>query len=317
MIFTAIMIELLLIAPSRNIALAESPKEKQKNPIGFIEHVELDEASGLAVSNLNPEIIWSHNDSGNAPVLYAMSLNGKSSACFTLEDSGCLDWEDIASYTQNGIPYLLVADTGDNFEMRDLYYLNIIREPSVKATSPSDCDKTIQPDRVIKFRYPDGSHDCEAVAVDTFSDSAILITKRDMPPSAYRVPLSIPQSLNQNDAVTAERIGDVNMVPDTNDKPSGKKPNEKYLRPTSMDISRDGLKLVLLTYSDALLYERKTTKEPWKHALSRPPRLIKLLNHMDKRLPQREAVCFESGADTILLTTEMRPAAIFRFDAGK
>ena len=37
---------------------------------------ELRESSGLAVSRTQPGVLWSHNDSGDAPTLYAIDVKG-------------------------------------------------------------------------------------------------------------------------------------------------------------------------------------------------------------------------------------------------
>ena len=38
---------------------------------------ELRESSGIAVSRTQPGVLWSHNDSGDAPTLYAIDLKGR------------------------------------------------------------------------------------------------------------------------------------------------------------------------------------------------------------------------------------------------
>lgn len=304
---------------SLNIAISEPLTQKEYSFLGNIEHPDLFEASGLAYSTLNQGVIWSHNDSGNAPVIYAMSTNGQNTACFTLEDSGCLDWEDIASFSKNKIPYLLISDTGDNLGIRDLNYLNIVREPLLNKTPESinqkpfiddeKCSKSLKPEKIIKFRYPDGSHDCEAVAVDTASDSAFLVSKREMPPVLYEVPLSS----SGNEAITAKKIGIINLSSSDSTDNEKIKLGKKSLRVTAMDISRDCMSMVLLTYTDAYLFKRTSLKESWRSVVSRPAQKIRLFSNTDKRLPQREAVCFEPDASAIIVTTEIKPSGIFRF----
>ena len=38
---------------------------------------ELQESSGLAISRTQPGVLWSHNDSGDGPTLYAIDMSGK------------------------------------------------------------------------------------------------------------------------------------------------------------------------------------------------------------------------------------------------
>src|SRR5262245_23653064 len=43
---------------------------------------QLRESSGLAISRSQPGILWSHNDSGDGPNLYAIDISGKLLAVF-------------------------------------------------------------------------------------------------------------------------------------------------------------------------------------------------------------------------------------------
>ena len=41
---------------------------------GLIEYDPIDEASGIAASRKNPNVLWTHNDSGDGPLLYALNI---------------------------------------------------------------------------------------------------------------------------------------------------------------------------------------------------------------------------------------------------
>ena len=58
---------------------------------------ELREASGLSLSRTQPGVVWAHNDSGDAPVLYAIDLKGKLLAKVGVMNATATDWEDISS----------------------------------------------------------------------------------------------------------------------------------------------------------------------------------------------------------------------------
>lgn len=300
---------------SAGVAVSDETKAKSADTIdamGNIEHHDLDEASGLAFSTKNQGIIWSHNDSGNDPVIYSMSESGRNMGCFLVEESDNLDWEDMASFKRQGLSYLMLADTGDNLELRGEYSLNIIQEPDIKKEDDnSKCEKAIKPEKIIRFTFPDGSHDCEASAYDPFSDSFLLVSKRTSPPVLYEVPFS---SLSEG-VVTARKICEVNLTPNPSESEKNIKIPEKTMKVTGMDISRDGLSMVILTYGDAFLFKKKSLKDSWKSSVSAPPKRITLLNYKDKRLTQREAVCFTPDAKSIFVTTENKPSEIFRFKA--
>ncbi|MEM9334952.1 MAG: hypothetical protein AAGA33_08875, partial [Pseudomonadota bacterium] len=82
--------------------------------IAIIEQDKLVEASGLARSQIHPGVLWAMNDSGGKPRLYAFDASGAHRGRLTVDPSKNRDWEDLASYTHDDIPYLLVADIGDN-----------------------------------------------------------------------------------------------------------------------------------------------------------------------------------------------------------
>ena len=55
---------------------------------------ELRESSGLAISRTQPGVLWSHNDSGDGPNLYALDISGKLLGVFRVNGAMARDWED-------------------------------------------------------------------------------------------------------------------------------------------------------------------------------------------------------------------------------
>ena len=85
--------------------------------VGTLENNEIDEASGLARSQVDPDVLWLVNDDGPA-VLHAIDSSGNMLARVKIADTSNRDWEDLASFTLDGVPYLLLADIGDNAAKR-------------------------------------------------------------------------------------------------------------------------------------------------------------------------------------------------------
>src|SRR5688572_22353389 len=79
---------------------------------GVFTDPELDEVSGLAASHVHAGVFWAHNDGGDPQKLMAIRADGTRMASFKVAGAGHVDWEDIDSFTLDGRPYLLVADTG-------------------------------------------------------------------------------------------------------------------------------------------------------------------------------------------------------------
>ena len=72
------------------------PIYEPRERFGRIKNKALTEASGLVASDQNPDVLWSHNDSGAQAVVYAMTAQGKHLGAFQLFGVEAVDWEDIA-----------------------------------------------------------------------------------------------------------------------------------------------------------------------------------------------------------------------------
>lgn len=229
------------------------------------------ESSGLAPSVLRPGLVWTHNDgpnllSGKAGDrdLYLLTERGEVAATARLEaDNG--DWEDLARLTVNGKPYLLMAATGDNDESRQEYMLHLFPEPTP--------GQTLAAERTIRFRFPDGSHDCEAIAVDPLSRSIILIAKRARPAGVYRLPLEA----SGEEVLVAERVGEIGKLPLPTfwDKVRNFSQGRYTHQPTALDISEDGRRIAVLTYKAIYLWER-APEEAWIQVFAKTPSRLPL-----------------------------------------
>ena len=154
-----------------------------------------------------------------------------------LEGAKFDDCEDIASFNRGGKNYLLLADAGDNDFNRRTYRLHVIEEPSLqedtkkkKKKRPQDVDVEM----TIPFRYPDGPHDCEGVAVDAAAGKVYLATKE--PARGTRVyEIDLPAE-PPAEPLTAQLIARLEIS-----------------RTAAMDISPDGRRAVFST--DSYLYE--------------------------------------------------------------
>ncbi len=142
------------------------------------------ESSGLAKSNRIPGGFWTHNDSGHSARLFAFDERGVATGGCTLEGVEAIDFEDIASYVQDGAARLLVADVGDNRARRSYISLYCLDEPDPGAQS------AVKNWFRLDLRYPDGPRDCEAVAVDVAAGKVTLVSKRFFPhASIYEIEL--------------------------------------------------------------------------------------------------------------------------------
>src|SRR4051812_10257733 len=54
--------------------------------VGTIKSAEIDESSGLTASRCNPNIFWTHNDSGDKAFIFAINPKGEKLATFRVKD---------------------------------------------------------------------------------------------------------------------------------------------------------------------------------------------------------------------------------------
>jgi hypothetical protein len=133
----------------------------------------LRELSGFAASRVHPGVFWAHNDSGNAPTLYALRPDGRIVATFALRGATARDPEDIAvgpctAAADRSCIYL--GDIGDNGARRQSVQILKIEEPAHLADGP------LVP-AILPFRYADGPTNAEALVVDPGTGRVFVITK--------------------------------------------------------------------------------------------------------------------------------------------
>jgi hypothetical protein len=232
----------------------------------------------MAVSRRVSGVFWTHNDSGGEPQIFAFDKKGQLLTSCSVTGAVAVDWEDMASFKLGGTPYLLLGDVGDNRRQRNNHKLYILEEPATDQKSA-----TLK--NTIKFTYDDGPHDCEAVGVDTTSKTILLCTKvLGLTCEIFQLELTLTNGHSQ----VAKSIA----------KPA-------IAAVTSMDISPDGRRAILLTYGDAFEFVRRED-ETWTTAFSHAPRTI----HMPER-KQGEAICYGEDGQTLYLTSEQLPTPLW------
>ena len=251
------------------------------------------ESSGLAFSGIRGARVWSHNDSGGRPRLFAFdSRSGRKTGACRLRAATAVDWEDIAAYQEGEIPRLLAADCGDNHSRRDSISLYLFDEPD------PDQVVDIETYRRVVVRYPDGPRDCEAVAVDVRRSQIILVEKAWIPLAGiYVIPLPPRDQMAEADPelaanrlqVIATRVGTI-TVPLL----------------TGMDIEPTSGDLWLVQYFQAFHYPCEERDESVATQLTRVARPFDV-----PRWRQIEAIAVEAP-NRIWVTTEGSPARMGR-----
>src|SRR3954447_19946285 len=142
----------------------------------------VNESSGVAASALDSNVYWTHNDSGDGPFLYAFDRQGRKKGVWKVTGASATDWEDIAIGPGpiSGKPYIYIGDTGDNRSKRRSIVIYRIPEPAIRAADASSSKSKpvpTEPAEAMRFQYPDGPHDCEALLVHPTTGDVYLVTK--------------------------------------------------------------------------------------------------------------------------------------------
>jgi hypothetical protein len=258
----------------------------------------LRESSGVAVSRQNDGVLWTHNDSDNDPVLYAVDITGELLGTFALESAVVSDWEDMSlgpCIEDPAVHCLYVADTGDNMMQRTSYTIYIVAEPIVSRGIGVD-PATVGPVRRMEFRYADTAHDAEGLAVAP--DGDLYIVTKGWHGLAHLYVIirdAIVQAVQRGDTITAAVVE--NIVIET----GGSLP----MLITGAAFSPSGGTLVARSYVELHFFNRRDVAE-----LLTPGRTCVL----GYREPQGEAVDFLDES-TLVLTSESlygRPGTIHR-----
>jgi T5SS/PEP-CTERM-associated repeat protein len=163
---------------------------------GTISNSAIVEASGIVASHLNPNVLWTHNDSGNPADLFPTTAAGANLGTYAVSGAGNTDWEDIAigPGPTAGKEYIYVGDIGDNNAVRSTIAVYRVPEPTVSATQQPG-NFSISGAAKFTFQYPDGPRNAESMFVDPLTKDIYIITKFDAPKRVYRA--AYPQSTSE------------------------------------------------------------------------------------------------------------------------
>lgn len=276
--------------------LAEKPLAFQTS--GTLENRYIIEASGLQAGANG--VFFTHNDQKRD--VFVLNAEGRDLGSFKLDGAKNSDWEDITRIPGPGHPLLVITDTGDNKHKRKDVELYFFKEPA-----PESFHENQEVVHKLSIRYPDGPRDVESVAYDPAGDDILILSKRDVPPRLYSVPLKEALAEKELEATFLAEVP-VFRPPTKVDILSNPKRGMWVSQPTGMDISPDGHMAAVITYRSLYLF-RRAECETWAEAFQHPPEEI-----AGPPGTHDEAVAFSEDGKTIYVTTERRPAPIYRLE---
>ncbi len=281
--------------------LAPPPVSLEKT--GYLDADPINEASGLQASFSHSGDFFVHNDEGEA-LIYAIDASGNDLGKVTIVPAKNKDWEDITSVPVGAGRWLVAGDIGDNRSRRKYITLYFAREPQPGKNNRYSGRLDLQ--HRLDLTYPDGPRDTESLAYDPVGKQLLLLSKRDVPARLYAIDLSTALSESRAEL---KFLGTISALrpPSPADHAQWRGRLDWISQPTGLDISADGSEAVVITYRSLYRFHRRAG-EDWLTALQRKPEEV-----VGPLAPQNEAVAYSTDGKSIYVTTEKRPAPIFRF----
>jgi hypothetical protein len=251
--YLALFCLIILFSCSRK-SDAVNPEKFEPVPEKTLLNPLVEEISGIADSESEAGIIWGIEDSGNPPQLSVIGHDAQVKGTIYLKGITNRDWEEMD--VANGSVY--IAETGDNSLQYPDYSI-------YKFSEPSSTEDTVYAIERIRFTYPDGSHDCEAMIVDPSTKDIYFFTKTTSGSKIYK--LAFPYDATSVHTLTFMGQLSLNSV-------------------VGASLSYDQKEIIIKTYS-GLNYYTKTSSDNIYQAVSKTAENIPYVLE-----PQGEAVSF-------------------------
>jgi hypothetical protein len=151
---TCAAIAALVMAPGA-VRAADAADDGSKK-LCSIKDPRIGEASGLAASRRHPGIVYTFNDSGGSPQVYALGPDCRTRATLTFAGARNRDWEAMAL----GPDGIYVGDIGDNLDGA-WPYVTVYRIPEPSRLRSQTLRAT-----AYRIKYADGPRNAETMMID-------------------------------------------------------------------------------------------------------------------------------------------------------
>jgi hypothetical protein len=281
---------------SMGVAPAQISVKRTSVPSALVEN------STAAMSMTQPGILFTINDSGNEPLLFALDTTNRIRGVWRVANASNVDWEaaSVGPCSAGASAWCVyIGDVGDNeahHRSRRLYRVAEprARQPGEPATRP----EVIEAER-LTYEYPNGPQDVEALYVARNGD-AFLIAKRPRLDKArhplhalvYRLPA---EAWTDKERTVAQLVDSLPIVP-------GSAPFRVI---TDAALSPDAKHLAVRTYMQLYVFETDSATGRVNREL--PPAVCNLLT-VDQ--VQGEGVTWADSRGRFVFTTEGNRAPI-------
>lgn len=274
---------------------------EQAEIVGTIKTEEITESSGIVASKCQPDVFWTHNDSGDGAFVFALDATGAKLGVWAVKNAKNKDWEGLATIKNEiGECFLYIGDIGDNERKRSDLIVYLVKEPTISAADKNSNRKnplTTGPAAAIKIQYADARYDAETLLVHPQSGDIYILTKR-LRDQAAVYKLSKNYRLDKTNRL--EKITDFTV------------PSVPFGFLTGGDISSDGKRVIICDYLAAyeivLPVGAKNFDDIWREK----PLIVELGER-----EQGEAVCYSADGEAIFATSEKVNSPIIKIKRKK
>lgn len=238
---------------------------------------QINEASGLASSQIYPNIIWTHND-GPTNHLYGIDHSGSCKVDLELENISARDIEDMAIARDETMAksYIYLADIGDNYSYYHQIKIYRFPEPLLDGIE-IPIRGNIEDIQAMHLRYPNGKRDAEALMIDPLDQNMYIISKREAFSHLY---LAGTFKANQTWHIMEFLV----KLP--------------FRSVVAADISPNGQEVLIKTYKNVYYWKRQHG-ESISELLSRPPFELPYIPE-----PQGEAIAWAADQNGYFTLSE-------------
>ncbi len=248
MTLNCVLVCLAIVVPAQaQKTRAASASNAHAVELGHLADPAITESSGVVASHrAGGRLLWTHNDSGDGPFVYAMTLTGGKLGTFRLRNVDTVtDCEDIAigPGPRAGMPYLYLGDIGDNNSVRTAvsHVCTVYRFPEPAVLSGARTSSQAHPvltatPEAFCYVYPDGPHNAESLLVHPKTGRIYIVAKNANGRDGVYV---FPLPLDPKRVVTLAKLATVTIKGEPDFYPN---------LVTGGDIAPDGKHLVLRTY---------------------------------------------------------------------
>ncbi len=181
LLIPGLLLVLLVVVLISSLARRTDGAESAPHVVSRITDPLIAESSGLAISRTHADLAYTINDSGNAPLVFAVQISTGRVVGATRVEGGELRDTEAVAIDRRGT--LWVSDTGDNLNVRTDAALYALAEPG-----PGKHTVTA---RRYPISYPSGNPNVEALLINPGTDAKFLVSKELFGGTVYALPTTL------------------------------------------------------------------------------------------------------------------------------